>query len=121
MRISDWSSDVCSSDLRLRLCPVDGAIVTAGPRGFSLRAAVRAPNLKGKLGQNPLQLAATDIQFEAPEGGFAANGLKVVLGTQDAPTVLEPTRLTGSFATPLSGPLAGGAGRTGNVPPLLSD
>src|SRR3546814_15951151 len=104
MRISDWSSDVCSSDLltlpidgllgtdgtvrvnsactplefmalkyesltlgktRLRLCPVDGAIVTAGPRGFSLRAAVRAPNLKGKLGQNPLQLAATDIQFEA--------------------------------------------------------
>src|SRR3546814_354852 len=90
---------------RLRLCPVDGAIVTAGPRGFSLRAAVRAPNLKGKLGQNPLQLAATDIQFEAPEGGFAANGLKVVLGTQDAPTVLELTRLTGSFATPLSGTL----------------
>src|SRR3546814_16008852 len=96
MRISDWSSDVCSSDLltlpidgllgtdgtvrvnsactplefmalkyesltlgkpRLRHCPVDGAIVTAGPRGFSLRAAVRAPNLKGKLGPNPLQLA----------------------------------------------------------------
>src|SRR3546814_11818684 len=104
---------------RLRLCPVDGAIVTAGPRGFSLRAAVRAPNLKGKLGQNPLQLAATDIQFEAPEGGFAANGLKVVLGTQDAPTVLELTRLTGSFATPLSGTLEGGAGRIGNVPLLM--
>src|SRR3546814_9966519 len=70
---------------------------------------------------NPLQLAATDIQFEAPEGGFAANGLKVVLGTQDAPTVLELTRLTGSFATPLSGTLEGGAGRIGNVPLLMSD
>src|SRR3546814_20794726 len=68
---------------------------------------------------NPLQLAATDIQFEAPEGGFAANGLKVVLGTQDAPTVLELTRLTGSFATPLSGTLEGGAGRIGNVPLLM--
>src|SRR3546814_17913571 len=101
---------------RLRLCPVDGAIVTAGPRGFSLRAAVRAPNLKGKLGQNPLQLAAADIRFEAPEGGFAANGLKVVLGSQDAPTVLELARLTRSFATPLAGTLDGGAGRIGYVP-----
>src|SRR3546814_17631080 len=106
---------------RLRLGPVDGAIVTAGPRGFSLRAAVRALNLKGKLGQNPLQLAAADIRFEAPEGGFAANGLKVLLGTQDAPTVLELARLTGSFATPLSGTLEGGAGRLGNVPLLMSD
>src|SRR3546814_3041651 len=86
MRISDWSSDVCSSDLRvnsaciplefmalkyesltlgktrLRLCPVDGAIVTAGPRGFSLRAAVRAPNLKGKLGQNRSEEHTSELQ-----------------------------------------------------------
>src|SRR3546814_20335789 len=85
---------------RLRLCPVDGAIVTAGPRGFSLRAAVRAPNLQAKLGQNPLQLASRDLPIEAPEGGFAPNGLKVVLGTQDSPTVMESNCLPGSFVTP---------------------
>src|SRR3546814_3410144 len=35
--------------------------------------------------------------------------------------LLELTRLTGSFATPLSGTLEGGAGRIGNVPLLMSD
>src|SRR3546814_21100270 len=98
---------------RLRLCSVDGAIVTAGTRGFSLRAAVRAPNLKGKLGQNPIQLAATDIQLEAPEGGIAANGPTAVPGKLDAHTALEPPRLPGRFAKPMSGPLASRAGGTG--------
>src|SRR3546814_13217029 len=55
---------------RLRLCPVDGAIVTAGPRGFSLRADVRAPHLKGKHGHNPPPMPSTDIPSQAPQGGL---------------------------------------------------
>src|SRR3546814_20828736 len=54
---------------RLRLCPVDGAILTAGTRGFSLSAAVRAPALKCNTGPIQYQLAAREILFEAPEGG----------------------------------------------------
>src|SRR3546814_15818204 len=115
MRISDWSSDVCSSDLltlpidgllgtdgtvrvnsaciplefmalkyesltlrktRLRLCPVDGAIVTAGPRGFSLRSAVRAPTPKATLGKNPFRLPRRQYRSEPPRAAFTPQGLK---------------------------------------------
>src|SRR3546814_11941510 len=35
MRISDWSSDVCSSDLLMDAPPVDALVIGAGPAGLT--------------------------------------------------------------------------------------
>src|SRR3546814_17378542 len=50
MRISDWSSDVCSSDLGVRL-------LTVGTQGETLRLVSRTPT---QLGQS-LVIAAGDL------------------------------------------------------------
>ncbi|MBK5265217.1 MAG: YdbH domain-containing protein [Alphaproteobacteria bacterium] len=107
---------------RLRLCPIKGgAIMTAGPAGFALRATLAAPQLKGRIGDSPFAITASNIRFDAPKGGFSGSDLKIVLGAADAPTLLNLARLTGDFtAAGLAGRLEGGAGRIGNVPLLMS-
>jgi hypothetical protein len=107
---------------RLRLCPADGgAIVTAGSTGFALRAAIAAPQIKGRIGDSPLAITASKMRFDAPKGGFSGSDVKIALGAADARTLLELAHLTGDFtAAGMAGKLEGGAGRIGQVPLLMS-
>lgn len=107
---------------QLRLCPPKGgAMVRSSPEGFVFAALSPAPRLRGRLGQNPLLLAADNVRFGMPDGGFSASDLKVALGSE-APTILDLAHLTGRF-TPagLSGEMEGGAGHIGNVPLAMSE
>ena len=107
---------------KLRLCPANGgAMLKAGPEGFSFAAVAAAPRLRGRLGESPLALAANDVRFGIPDDGFSAQGLKLVLG-DEAPTILDVARLTGRFLPAgLAGTLEGGAGHIGNVPLQMSE
>src|SRR3546814_4278847 len=59
MRISDWSSDVCSSDLPMTLESCYHAIVVAQGRG--LAALVRMPDASGSLTQRVLDMGADGL------------------------------------------------------------
>lgn len=107
---------------RLRFCPANGgAMVRAGPGGFSFAAVSRAPRLQGRIGETPVALAADTVRLGIPDEGFSAGGLNVRLGTE-TPTLLEAARLTGQFSPAgLEGTLAGAGGHIGNVPLLMSE
>src|SRR3546814_2784973 len=72
MRISDWSSDVCSSDLRglpspLRLGPAARTQVSRlSPEGERAEKSVRALRRLHNLGQHPAHVARMDEEARRP-------------------------------------------------------
>src|SRR3546814_1927364 len=68
MRISDWSSDVCSSDLRCRDKPASGPRRAAGP--------AQQLNLGGRtrrhVGAAPIGAGADDERSDGPSGDRVA-------------------------------------------------
>src|SRR3546814_16352117 len=78
MRISDWSSDVCSSDL-LRLYDIDNVEILEGPQGTLygagslggiIRVVPKAPDPRAMTVQAIAGLSIT--QHGAPSGDIAA-------------------------------------------------
>src|SRR3546814_4854402 len=81
MRISDWSSDVCSSDLATDYAKADPARSFAERRGITFRERV------------------AEIVRQAPEkarGMF--DGLRLAIGGQDRGAPAAPERQRGIFA-----------------------
>src|SRR3546814_15359702 len=74
MRISDWSSDVCSSDLQCKEChSLNGAIVPIGPkaRNFILDPAA-SDKLRALYFETPAALKPTMPQWDAAMAGSVA-------------------------------------------------
>src|SRR3546814_20414845 len=69
MRISDWSSDVCSSDLRAAALPGDGrgdaGLGTVQPAGFGLGSA-RAYRADRAMGRRAVLRAGLGVAQEPP-------------------------------------------------------
>src|SRR3546814_7708048 len=81
MRISDWSSDVCSSDLQCKEChSLDGAIVPIGPkaRNFILDPAA-SDKLRALYFENPAALKPTMPQWDDPMAGSVAERARAYL------------------------------------------
>lgn len=108
---------------RLQLCPSGtGALFVSVPERASFDAELRAPRLKGRIGQSPLTLAADRVRLSLPGDGFAADRLKIALGDVEAPTILHLAQLAGRFDPGgLGGEMKGAEGRIGNVPLLMSE
>src|SRR3546814_202058 len=70
MRISDWSSDVCSSDLGSALCP------DAGERRYAADVAERRTHgaVQARTGQALLRSAALRVVSRAARGQMADTG-----------------------------------------------
>src|SRR3546814_7486792 len=84
MRISDWSSDVCSSDLLERALKVGdelgGHIVTGHVDGVGRIAAV-AP--EGDSQGVEIEAGAELAPFLAPKGSIAVDGVSLTVNTLD--------------------------------------
>src|SRR3546814_19000306 len=83
MRISDWSSDVCSSDLERALKVGDelgGHIVTGHVDGVGRIAAV-AP--EGDSQRVEIEAGAELAPFLAPKGSIAVDGVSLTVNTVD--------------------------------------
>src|SRR3546814_12009324 len=65
MRISDWSSDVCSSDLRLSACPARRRVADVSRRGGYNRAPSYFPELNGAMTAITLALSKGRILEES--------------------------------------------------------
>src|SRR3546814_18958702 len=109
MRISDWSSDVCSSDLRQRRCrppaPADGWRPAAG----EVWAAQAEPKAARTLRRPPQGSATADPAVS----GYAGLPLRKRLGSR-----IGPLALRAPIAQPLKrNHLARTSARTINPPP----
>src|SRR3546814_2144622 len=58
MRISDWSSDVCSSDLELGRAAIEAALAQAGITGDEVSEVILGQVLTAGQGQNPARQAS---------------------------------------------------------------
>ena len=105
----------------LALCPVGGALVGRGGGGVYGGARIAAPRLRGRVGDQPLTMAARSLAVSIGESGFRLDGLTVRLGDTAAPTRLDVALVEGRVdAQGLSGRFAGAAGNIAVVPMLLS-
>jgi hypothetical protein len=107
---------------QLPLCPSGGALFgrTAGGQVYG-GAHVAAPRLRGRVGDQPLTLAARSIDVTMGKPGFAIDQLGVRLGGPANPTRLDVDRLQGSVDRQgMSGRFAGAAGKIGAVPLLVT-
>src|SRR3546814_7460551 len=80
MRISDWSSDVCSSDLLKVGDELGGHIVTGHVDGVGRIAAV-AP--EGDSQGVEIEAGAELAPFLAPKGSIAVDGVSLTVNTLD--------------------------------------
>jgi len=107
---------------RVPLCPAGGAMIGRSASG-AIYGGVRtaALGLRGRVGEQPLTLAAHALAVHADRAGFRADGLKVRLGDPFAPTRLDVAALDGAVdAKGLSGRFDGAAGTIAAVPLLIS-
>src|SRR3546814_10022842 len=72
MRISDWSSDVCSSDLALVVRAVPGVDVLPEQRDFAHAARNERRRLGDQVGERPADLGAARIGHDAVSAEFVA-------------------------------------------------
>src|SRR3546814_4131271 len=111
MRISDWSSDVCSSDLR-RGRRLPGLPLAARLSGglAGLRFALGIPDAVAILGDLLHAAAADDARRRLPEKPLAATGLGRLVAAFDQEPILAallPRLALHSDEMPLAGqPLA---------------
>ncbi|ABQ70817.1 hypothetical protein Swit_4479 [Rhizorhabdus wittichii RW1] len=107
----------------LPLCPVGGALVGRTPAGGMFGGArIATPRLRGRLGDQPLTMAARSIDVAVARPGFRLDGLAVRLGDPADPTRLDVTTLDGRVSPQgLGGGFEGTAGKLAAVPLLLSE
>lgn len=107
----------------LRLCPANGSRLLARSAAGTVSGGARivGPRLAGRLGDQPLGLAAADLRLDLARPGFDIRTLAVSLGTGDDRTRLALTRLDGRIdGSTLSGRFDGLSGKLAAVP-LLAD
>lgn len=107
----------------LPLCPINGALVgrTASGRLYG-GARIAAPRLRGRVGDQPLTMAARALAVDIGRPGFRLDELAVRLGDPAAPTRLDIVALRGSVdRRGFGGRFEGAAGRIGAVPLLVSE
>ena len=81
----------------LPLCPMGGALVGRSPAGgFYGGARIAAPRLRGRVGDQPLTMAARALTISIGRPGFLMDALAVRLGDPASPTRLEIAALEGS-------------------------
>ncbi len=104
---------------RQRLCPLGPAMLAWD--GKHLTGGIRsgAVNLAGRMGSNPLRLAAGGVHMDLTRRAFALSSIAVRLGA-DRPTRLEIGRLDGAFGKTLGGNFDALGGQIGAVPLILS-
>jgi len=113
-------SGLDARDLRMQLCPVDGAMARVADGRIGGGAVVRDLHLAGALGDSPLTLVAAGATLRLGERRFALDGLAVRLGAPDRLTRLDVTTLDGSFGQSVGGTFGGAGGQIGAVPLILS-
>src|SRR3546814_6616883 len=72
MRISDWSSDVCSSDLTIQFlteCAGDTATNTITKTGNDIADTVITPRLRDRFQEEIVRLAASKVRVEIVRSG----------------------------------------------------
>ncbi|WP_261294526.1 YdbH domain-containing protein [Sphingomonas hylomeconis] len=106
---------------QLRLCPINGALVSLNGTRLSGGAAIAAPRLVGALGSSPLTLAASNAQLRLSDMAFGLSRVAVRIGAPARVTRLDFGALDGRISgSTVMGSFAGGGGQIGNVPLILS-
>ncbi len=107
----------------LGLCPVDGALVGRSASGRLYGGArIATPRLRGRVGDQPLTLAARSLAVGIGRPGFRLDDLAVRLGDPAAPTRLDVVSLDGTVDRQgFGGRFDGAAGKMGAVPLLISE
>src|SRR3546814_21152736 len=119
MRISDWSSDVCSSDLADPVAPAPLALTMGEPAGIGGEIALQAWLRRDREHLPPFFLLDDPARLEAIAARF---GWQVPLRQ-----IASPAETASSFATalpllpvPLAAPARPGHPDTANVPTSLT-
>lgn len=105
----------------LRLFPASGPrlLVRSATGTISGGARIVAPRLAGRLGDQPLGLAAADVRLDLARPGFAIRTLAVSLGTGEDRTRLAAANLNGRIqGAVLTGRFDGLSGKLAAVPLL---
>ena len=105
---------------RLQLCPLGPAMVRWGPDGLAGGIRVAQPELKGRMGDGALRLAAEAAQLDLATSRFTVTKAAARLGG-DRPTRLDIGQLRGGFRSGLSGDFDALGGQIGAVPLQLSE
>src|SRR3546814_9055228 len=104
MRISDWSSDVCSSDLNEVLCRLESAAIAANDLGHDLSSVVPdLSKLPNPAACNEMESAVGQIQFmrdmqyyiDAQEGGPGKGWFRIVETPAEARKVINDGKKIG--------------------------
>ncbi len=104
---------------RLQLCPVGPAMVRWSPQGLAGGIRSLKPDLRGRVGDSPLNLAADAAQVDLAASRFAIANAAVRLGADQA-TRLDIGQFGGDFRAGLGGDFDALGGRIGAVPLALS-
>jgi hypothetical protein len=106
----------------LALCPAGGAIFGRTAAGAVFGGAhIAGPRLTGKIGDQPLTMAARSIDVRMAQPGFALDMLSVRLGEAANSTRLDVDRLQGELdGQGMAGRFAGLSGKIASVPLLVS-
>jgi len=107
----------------LELCPVGGALVGRSASGRLYGGArIATPRLRGRIGDQPLAMAARALAVSIGTPGFRLDDLSVRLGDPASPTRLDVAALYGTVGRQgFGGQFEGAAGKIGAVPLLISD
>ncbi|TVV75478.1 intermembrane phospholipid transport protein YdbH family protein [Sphingomonas solaris] len=105
---------------RLPLCPVGGAMLRVANGRLTGGMAVPRPRLAGRVGSQPLTIAAADLRVDVARAGFTADTVAIRLGGENG-TRLDLARLDGRTGPGgIAGRFTGAAGAIAKVPLLLS-
>jgi translocation and assembly module TamB len=109
-------------EARLTLCPSGGALFGRTAAGVVFGGArIAGPRLIGKVGDQPLTMAARSIAVTMTRPGFALDALSVRLGKTASPTRLDIDHLQGGLDRDgIAGRFTGLSGKIGAVPLLVS-
>ncbi len=105
---------------RLRVCPIDGALVQSNRGRLGGGARLGAVRLGGRLGRTPITITAEDAAFRLANTRFTVDTLAASIGAGKSMTRLSFARLDGSIGGGIAGTFAGGGGQIGQVPLILS-
>lgn len=115
-------SGLALRNIRLALCPVDGAMFRLARGGVGGGIAIASPQLTGTLGGTPLQVRAARAEWRHAGASFALDDVAARIGRAGNVTRLDFGRLVGRVASgDILGTFAGGSGRIGAVPLQLAD
>lgn len=115
-------SGVTLSPASITLCPVSGPLLRIANGRASGGARMSGVKLVGKLGANPLMLAARDAVVSLSDRRFTIHDAAVKVGSAARITRLDLATLSGALGSGgATGAFGGAAGQIGAVPLRLSD